>query len=68
MASPETKLESLTIRSHASLKFLFMPLEYYNHNDQTLGKRYTVEYVADIEEDSVEITFNNKTSKIKVTT
>jgi|TARA_R110000851_G_scaffold85152_1_gene185262 hypothetical protein len=66
MASPEKERENTTIISHVSLKFLFVNLEYYNHIDQSIGKSYSVEYVTNIEEDSVEITFNNKTSKIKV--
>jgi len=66
MTSPEIKSNSLTIRSHISLKFLFLMLEYYNHANQKLGKIYDVEFVTDIEEDSIEITLNNKTAKIKI--
>jgi len=67
MASPDKELGSLVLKSHISLKFLFILLEYYNALDQTIGERYIVEFTTEIEEDSVEMTFNNKTAKIKVT-
>ena len=68
MASPDVKMEDQILKIHLSLKFLFMPLEYYCNETRKIGERYSVEFVTDIEEDTIEQSFNNKKAKIKVIT